>query len=161
MAYGTINRRLAAVRMLVRLAKLVGMVSWEIEVSAGEKTQCRDTRGVSKRAFKIASRIGDDTMRARRDGAIVALARHAHLTRVEISALLLEHYGPNPAAPSITVGKRVIGLTKKIKLSLDSWVEVRGFKAGVLFTSCSDRSMPMTQDEIIVLVRPDSILGDA
>jgi len=55
----------------------------------------------------------------------------------------------------------VIGLTKKIKLSLDSWVEVRGFKAGVLFTSCSDRSMPMTQDEIIVLVRPDSILGDA
>lgn len=161
MAYGTINRRLTVVRTLVRLAKLVGAVKWEIDVPAGPKTKRRDTRGVSKRSLKAASRMVDDTPRARRDRAIVTLAHHAQLKRADVVSLLLEHYDPDPLNPSIEVAGYKMALTKKVKISLDAWVEVRGFKSGSLFTRIDDRTTPMTQDEIIVLVRSDSILGDS
>lgn len=161
MAYGTINRRLAAIRTLVRLAKFVGAVTWEIDVSAGPKTKRRDTRGVSKQSLKVADRMSDDTPRARRDRAIVTLAHHAQLKRSDVVKLMLEHYDPDPLNPSIEVAGYKMALTKKVKSSLDAWVEVRGFKSGSLFTRLDDKTTPMTQDEIIVLVRSDSILGDS
>lgn len=159
MAYGTINRRLTVIRTLVRLAKLIGVVSWEIDVPAGPRTSRRDTRGVSKRALRIAERMTGETRQARRDKAIIALAHHAQLTRAEVVSLRLDQYNPDPSAPSLSVGRRRARLNKKIKSVIDAWVEVRGLKAGPLFTSHDDKSSPMTQDEIIVLVRPDAVLS--
>lgn len=159
MAYGTINRRLAAVRTLVRMAKLIGMVTWEIDVPAGERTARRDTRVVSKRAVRVAGRMDGETLRPRRDRAIVLLAHHAQLTRAEIVGLLLEHYDPDPAGPSVAVGASRVALPKKIKQALDAWIEMRGFAGDTLFTR-EDRSTPMAKDEIIALVRPGSIASE-
>lgn len=158
-AYGTINRRLTTIRTLVRMARLIGAISWEIDVPAGEKTSRRDTRGVSKGALRSVKRMKDDTPRARRDKAVVDLAHHARLTRAEVIGMLLEHYDPNPVRPTISIERRRVALTTDIKKSLDAWVEVRGFKPGCLFTQHDDKRSPLTHDDVIALVRPGSVLS--
>jgi integrase/recombinase XerC len=159
LAYGTINRRLTAIRTLIRMAKLIGMVSWDIDVSAGDRTLHRDTRGVNKSVLVSTSRRKDDTPQVRRDKAIVTLAHHGRLNRAEIVSLPLENYDPNPESPTVTVGGRAVELTKAVKKSLDRWIEVRGFKGSLLFTQHDDRTKPMTAAEIIALVRPGSVLS--
>lgn len=158
MAYGTINRRLAAIRTLVRMAKLTGLVSWDIDVSAGDKLLTRDIRGVSKKALKVAERMSDASRRARRDKAIVLMTHEANLTRAEVSGLALEHYDPDPGRPSVHIKGHRLALSKKAKRALDAWIEVRGFRTGPLFTG-PDGSSPVSPEDLIALVRPGSILS--
>lgn len=159
MAYGTVNRRLTAIRTLVRAARLAGIVSWNIDVPTGDKTPRRDVRGASKAALRMARRMTSDTRRSRRDMAIVMLAHHARLSRAEIVQLELEDYVPDPTAPHLSVGSKKVSLEKEVKKALDAWVEVRGFRPGHLFTSGPDSMSAMNRDDLIAIVRPGSILS--
>jgi len=45
LAAATVNRRLAALRSLVKVARLLGMVAWQLDVEAVPSEALRDTRG--------------------------------------------------------------------------------------------------------------------
>jgi hypothetical protein len=54
-AAATVNLRLAAVRSLVKMARMTGLVSWTIEVQALKAEAYRDTRGVGQADTGVCS----------------------------------------------------------------------------------------------------------
>ena len=51
LASATVNRRLAALRSLVKAARLVGMASWSLELPGPKAAPYRDTRGPGRAGF--------------------------------------------------------------------------------------------------------------
>lgn len=135
----TINRRLAAVRSLVKLARTLGMVSWSIEVENLKAQTYRDTRGPGRQGFRrlleeAESRTGK---KALRDRAILRLLHDLALRRAEVVSLDLEDVDLEGGAISV-LGK---GRTQKERLSLPeptrdalaAWIGARGTEPGPLF----------------------------
>ena len=140
----TINRRLAALRSLVKLARLLGLVAWSIEVRGEKLKRYRDTRGPSldgvRRLLASLERRWDD--KTIRDRAIVRLLFDLALRRGELVGLDLEHL--DLVAGTVAVlsrgnGEReLLTLPAETQAALRDWIEVRRFYAegpGPLFTN--------------------------
>jgi len=85
----TVNRRLAAIKDLIRYAQKVGKCSWNLADIAGEKVKSyRDTTGIEPEAFKLLMRWCDrTTIKGKRDYALLRLLWENALRRGEVSAL--------------------------------------------------------------------------
>jgi integrase/recombinase XerC len=86
----TINRRLAAVRSLLKLAHRLGFASTDGRgLVDGERARAyRDTRGVDLKTLKrLVALPGRDSLRGLRDTAILALLCQNALRRAEVCAL--------------------------------------------------------------------------
>lgn len=161
-AVGTIKRRIGAIRGLVRYARLVGAITWDIRVSVPNAS--RDSRKLSPEVRAHAEELAALAhVRARRDYALLTCIQEASLSREEISALTLEHYEPNPASPLLRVLRNAsivtVPVSQKLKAAMDSWVEVRGLRAGPLFTRILD-DRPVLEhglepDDVLAIIRPD------
>jgi integrase len=106
LASSTVNRRLAALRSLVRVGRLLGIVAWKLEVEGLRDEPYRDTRGpgvagVQALMDQVAKR---DDAKGRRDAAILRLAYDLGLRRGEIVGLDPEHL--DLAAPTVLVWAR-------------------------------------------------------
>jgi len=135
----TINRRLASLRSLVKLARTLGMVSWYLEIENVRSEPYRDTRGPGKEGF---SALLDEAKKGRknktaRDQAILRLLYDLGLRRGEVVALDLEDL--DLAAGTLAIlGK---GRTQKVNLTLPEqtksvlleWLSIRGTTPGPLF----------------------------
>jgi integrase/recombinase XerC len=88
----TINRRLAALRSLVKLARLFGFVPWTLDIPGVEARPYRDTRGQGKEGLRglLATLKGREDPKAYRDRAIVRLLFDLALRREEVVRLDLE-----------------------------------------------------------------------
>lgn len=89
---GTINRRLATVRGLVRRARVAGRVAWELEVEGVTRLVLRDTRGPGAQAAgamlaAAAATAEECPVRAARDHAMLQLLVALGLRRGEICSL--------------------------------------------------------------------------
>lgn len=137
----TVNRRLAAVRSLVRRARLLGLVPWTLEVTNVKAQPYRDTRGPGRDGFhRLLSALKERSdSRAKRDRALVRLLFDLALRRQEVVSLDVDDV--DLQARSITViGK---GRTQKSRLSIPQqtaasikeWLRVRGPAPGPLFTN--------------------------
>ncbi len=137
----TINRRLAALRSLSQMAKMLGMIPWTLQVKNRKIEAYRDTKGPGIEAFKkilmLTAARGDN--KGIRDTAILRLLFDLGLRRGELIALDLEDL--NFERKTIQVmGK---GRTQKTELSLpghtltalSGWLKVRGQDCGPLFTN--------------------------
>jgi integrase/recombinase XerC len=137
----TINRRLSALRALVKLARTLGMVVWSLEVQSLKAESYRDTRGPGRAGFRdmldlLAKRKG---AKATRDRAILRLLFDLGLRRAEVVGLDLADVDLEAATVAV-LGK---GRTSKVKLTMPSptlaavaaWVKLRGQDPGALFTS--------------------------
>lgn len=141
LAAATVNRRLAAVRSLVKLARTVGLVSWALEVPSVKAEAYRDTRGPGRDGFRrlleAAGRRRDG--KAVRDRALLRLLHDLALRRGEVAHLDLEDLDLEAGTVAV-LGK---GRTAKVRLTLPdptkdalrSWLEVRGTEAGPLFVN--------------------------
>lgn len=137
----TINRRLAALRALVKLGRTLGLVSWSLEVQNVKTEQERDLRGPGRNVLKrvltsLAERSGP---KPRRDLAILRLLHDLGLRRGEVVSLDREHFDPERGALSV-LGKgraaRVsLTLPAETKNALQGWLGVRGDTPGPLFTN--------------------------
>lgn len=151
LASSTVNRRLAALRSLVRVARLLGIVAWEIEVEGLRDEPYRDTRGpgvAGVQALMDQAARRDDA-KGRRDAAIVRLAYDLGLRRGEIIGLDAEHLDL-AAATVLVLGKgrrrrQVLMLPGPTKEALGAWVSVRGTTPGPLFPTL-DRTGRMHLD---------------
>ena len=94
MSTSTINLRLSAVRSLVRLARVVGLVTWSLEVQNLRCENCRDCRGPGvdgvRRLLDRAAQHRSPA-HAARDVAMVRLMFDLGLRRGSVTSLDVEH----------------------------------------------------------------------
>jgi len=137
----TINRRLAALRSLVQLARTLGIVPWTLEVRNLRAESYRDTRGPGRRGVRLLldeiERRGDK--KSLRDRAALRLLYDLGLRRSEVVGLDVDDLDLDAGTLAV-LGK---GHTQKTKLTLPAptreaireWLEARGTEPGPLFTN--------------------------
>jgi integrase/recombinase XerC len=140
----TVNRRLAALRSMVKLARTLGMVPWTLEVEGMKSEPYRDTRGPGRGGFRsllelLAGRID---AKAVRDRALLRCLFDLGLRRAEVVGLDLADVDlGDPAAGTIAVlgkgrtAKVILTLPVETKAALEAWLVVRGQEPGPLFRS--------------------------
>ena len=138
----TVNRRLAAVKSLVKLARMLGVCAFQLDVAALPHEKYRDTRGPGREGFlQLLEELGHRTdEKASRDRAILRLLYDAALRRGEVSSLDLEHVDLTRQELWV-LGKGRQGERQRVTLpeetrdALAAWVKRRGFEPGPLFTN--------------------------
>jgi integrase/recombinase XerC len=137
----TINRRLAALRSLVQLARMLGIVAWTLQVKNVRAESYRDTRGPGRRGVRLLldelERRGDK--KSLRDRAGLHLLYDLGLRRSEVVALNIDDLDLDAGTVAV-LGK---GRTQKAKLTLPEptkeairlWLEARSIEPGPLFTN--------------------------
>jgi len=141
LAAATINRRLAALRSLVKLARTLGMVPWTLEVEGLEACAYRDTRGPGTdgvRSMLVVMGARQDA-KGKRDVAILRLLRDMALRRGELVSLDLEHLDLVTSKLAVLgkgrTGRELLTIPRPTLEALRAWIEVRGTVPGPLFTN--------------------------
>lgn len=141
LAPATVNRRLAALRSLVKLANTLGMVPWRLEVESVKSQAYRDTRGPGRDAYRALLDVARDQApaKASRDVALVHFLHDLGLRRGEVVALDLADLNTRTQTLKI-VGK---GCTEATPITIPAptfdvllgWLAHRGDAPGALFTN--------------------------
>lgn len=143
LAPATVNRRLAALRSLVRVAGMLGKVTWRLDVPAVRSESYRETSGPGRDV--VWQIIADLNRKAdpisRRNLALVRCLYDLGLRRGE--AVALDVADLNLEAGTVKVKGK--GRTEKTPLTLphstaaalSAWLAVRGSSSGPLFTALS------------------------
>lgn len=141
LAPATINRRLAALRSVVRLARVLGLVPWSLEVRNERSETYRDTRGPGSAGFRRVLAQSDSRTDAKglRDRAILHLLYDLALRRIEVTRLDLEDLRLEDGTLAVLgKGKRtksLLTLPDPTRRALEAWLAARGTDAGPLFTT--------------------------
>lgn len=135
----TINRRLAAIRSLVRLANMLGIVTWEIKITGVKVQPYRDTRGPGKQGFvALLTQVRRKrTPKASRDYLALRLLYDLALRASEVVSLDMDDV-------DLTVGtvavqgkgrseKQVLTMPEPTKQAFHDWITKRGSEAGPVF----------------------------
>jgi len=110
----TINRRLAALRSLVKLARSFGQVGWFLEVQGPRGESYRNTLGPGRDGVRLLlAQLGGDGPAHCRDRAILRLLYDLGLRRAEVVGLDVVDVGPEACSVQI-LGK---GRTQKETLT--------------------------------------------
>ena len=137
----TVNRRLAAVRSLVKLARMLGLVPFGLEVQNVRSHAYRDTRGPGLAGVRILMRelVERSDRKGVRDLAILRLLYDLGLRRGEIVALDVEDVDLEQERLWVIgkgrTQKETLSLPEPTRRALAGWLEVRGLEAGPLFTN--------------------------
>lgn len=124
----TINVRLSAVKSLVNYARRIGKCNYSLEDVEGLQAETyRDTTGISPDSFKqITATINPDSLKGKRDLAILRLLWDNALRRAEICSLNLEDYQPGESRLWIKgkgkLTKEAITLSSKAITLIDHWL---------------------------------------
>lgn len=144
-APSTTNRRLAAVRSLVKLARMIGLTYWNVEVGGVRHEPSRDTRGPTPDVITriLALTNQQPSHLGLRNRAMLRLMfdlglRVAEVVRLDVADVNLD------AAGVWVLGK---GRTRKERLTLPgptidalrAWLTHRGHQPGPLLLSFSNR----------------------
>lgn len=142
LAPSSVNRHLAALRSLVKMARTVGLVSWQLEVPSERAESYRDTQGPSDSGYQrlLQAAEGRPDAKGRRDLAAIRLLhdlalRCAEVARLDVSDLDL----PERRLQVIGKGRREpvwLSLPESTCKVLVAWLDARGRAPGPLFTSC-------------------------
>jgi len=150
LASATINRRLAAIRSTVKMARMAGIISWALDVP-GEKAQpYRDTRGPGRAGFRaMLANAGGARPRDIRDRAIIRLLYDLALRRGEVAALDLGDVDLDAGKIMIRgKGRREKEdrtLPPETATALREWLEIRSDQGEPLFCNF-DRAGQRTAD---------------
>ena len=137
----TINRRLAALRSLVKMARTLGKVLWSLEVGNLNVQPYRDTRGPGRVPIRRVLAKLDQRLdpKAKRDRALIRLLSDLALRVREVVSLDLEHIDLQASTISVLgkgrCARETISLPQETKDALQGWLEVPGLNFGPLFTN--------------------------
>jgi integrase/recombinase XerC len=158
----TINRRLAALRSVVRLARLIGLITWTIEIRSLKVQPYRDTRGPGRRGVRLLFdeiAAHGDTPPSRRDLAISRMLFDLALRRGEVVSLDVQHLHLDEAYVEVLrkggAGRVHLTLPAKTIAALQRWLEYRGAESGPLFSNFdrSGKGQRLTANSIWRLLR--------
>ena len=131
----TINRRLSAVKSMVRMARRLEMCDWTLaEVDGLTVKPYRDTRGITASQYRMMLVfVNRFTLAGSRDFAIMTLLWEAGLRRSELVNCDVRHFDLEQNRLSI-LGKgrnerEWIDLTESGVLAVSEWLEQRGVYA--------------------------------
>ncbi len=135
LAAATVNRRLAAIRSCVKLARTLGFVAWELDVEGMRVEPYRDTRGPGVKVIRAMLACAEGS----RDRAIIRLASERGLRRNEIRLLDVADVDQEGSRLRV-LGK---GRTAKVWItiapstlaSIEEWLVERGHHPGPLVTA--------------------------
>ena len=137
----TINRRLAALRSIVRLANLIGLVYFKLEVSNEKVSLTKDVRGPDKASIKaIFDSLGHRTdKKGIRDLAIVTLfysngLRSFELINIDMADLDLAHNRLKILGKGRNE-KEWIDIPNITQTRVEAWIQLRGTEDGPLFVN--------------------------
>jgi integrase/recombinase XerC len=144
LAPATTNRRLAALRSLVQLACLLGLVPWRLSVPGIEAIPYRDTRGPGKEGYqRLLALEGTISAKAHRDHAILRLLFDLALRREEVVRLDRDDVDLPGKRISILGKKRTqkewLSLPQPTASALVDWINMRGEGPGALFINLDRR----------------------
>lgn len=157
----TVNRRLAALRSLLKLARMLGLSTLQLEVSNLPAECYRDTRGPGREGFR--EMLKELSLRRDkkgvRDRAILRLLYDLALRRQEVVSLRLSDL--DLSGKTIWVlGKgrqtrQKLTLAPETREALCAWLKVRGDEPGPLFFSLDPASWggPLSSSGIYRIVR--------
>jgi len=146
LAAATVNRRLAAVRSLVRLARTLGMVPWTLEVPSVKAEAYRDTAGPGTAAVRriLADLQAQDGPKAARDLALVRLLFDLGLRRGEVVSIdrvdLDLDRGVVHVLGKGRTAREPVSLPAPTREALVAWLAHRGDEDGPLFASFDRRT---------------------
>lgn len=132
LAPATINRRLSAVRSVVKLARQLGITDWRPEVDGVKSQAYRDTAGpgVDGSRALLKAAVDQVPIKAKRDVAIVRMLFDMGLRRGELASLDIEHLDLDGRKVSIMgKGKRErvpVTLPVETTKALREWLDMRG-----------------------------------
>jgi len=137
----TVNRRLAALRSLVKLGRTLGLIPWTLEIQGMKSETYRDTKGPGRSGFRDMLHALNKRHDAKgtRDRAILRCLFNLGLRRKEVIGLDLDDFNSDAGTVAV-LGK---GRTEKVALTLPaetraailSWLAIRGLAPGPLFHS--------------------------
>lgn len=136
----TINRRLAALRSMVKLGRTLGLVGWTLEISNVKAQAYRDTRGPGREGFSaLLITAGKQKPKAIRDRAILHLLFDLALRRAEVVALDVADVDFTKGTISILgkgrEQKEILSLPALTAEALRAWLDVHPTKTGPLFVN--------------------------
>lgn len=144
LAAATVSRRLTTVRSMVRLARVLGMVSWSLDVGGAKGDRYRDTRGPGADGFAAMLRSAaaqSNASKAARDAALLWCLFAPALRRGEVAALDLEHLDLPGSRVSVLGKGRAdrewVTLPDETTKALRAWIAARGEAPGPLFVNLS------------------------
>lgn len=137
-----INQALSALRGVVQIARMLGMIPWTLEVVSIKVTTYRDTRGPGRDGMRsildVVERAAQEgTAKGLRDLALVRILFDLGLRRFEVESLDMEHVDMTEGRVWI-LGKgrsqrEARTLPAQTKEALARWITCRGTDPGPLF----------------------------
>lgn len=160
MAPATINRRLCALRSVIKVLRTAGQTSWVPEVPGVKGKRYRDTRGAGDDGVRsllhvieadMASERRGTRWQAYRDMAMVRLMSGMALRKGSVLSIDIEHVDRRQKRLLVQLkGDRERSwkyLDKLTWSSIEAWLEVRGPNPGALF--CTQKSYGRMQQTSI------------
>jgi integrase/recombinase XerC len=137
----TINRRLATLRSLIKLANTLGLVSWTLWVKNFPAQPYRDTGGPGREGFRamLDAAGAQPGPKGLRDVALLRLLHDLGLRRSEAVRLDVEDVDlPGNRISILSRGrswKEPVTLPEPTRAALLAWLEARGSEPGPLFVN--------------------------
>jgi integrase/recombinase XerC len=150
----TINARVQGVRSLVRLARMLGLITWSLEVAQAKVEPYRDTRGPGMRVLRQLLDVVacDQTAMGKRNYALLRVLHDLALRRASVASLDLEHWErEGQCLWVLTKGKiqrRKKDLADQTQKALEAWSKARGDAAGPLFVRIR-AGQQLTKDRLL------------
>ena len=141
LAPATVNRRLAALRSVVKLGRTLGLVTWTLEVEGLKTRSYRETRGPGLQGVRqmLEHLEASSNAKSIRDTAIIRALYGMGLRRGELISLDLCDLDLAEGRMAIIgkgrLEKESLSIPPRTLESLRAWVAVRGEEEGPLFTS--------------------------
>ena len=136
----TVNRRLSALRSMVRHARVLGLVPWTVEVSNVRSEPYRDTRGPGREGVQRMLRALErrkPSAKVKRDRAAVRLMFDLALRREEVVSLDLADLdiaqGTLKVLGKGRTQRTTLTMPEPTRRALCAWVAERGDEPGPLF----------------------------
>lgn len=128
----TVNRTVSSIRSMVKVARMIGLVPWTLEVPNVTSVTYRDTRGPGVDAVQKMLehlRAMPDQITARRNAALIRLLFNQGLRRGEVVSLDVGHFDKGRSTLMVLGKKRrereAIQLSEAAAKALSAWLEVR------------------------------------
>jgi integrase/recombinase XerC len=137
----TINRRLAMLRSLIKLANTLGLVSWTLWVRNAPAQPYPDTDGPGRDGFRamLDAAGAQPGPKGLRDVALLRLLHDLGLRRSEAVRLDIEDVDlPGKRISLLSRGrswKEPVALPEATQAALAAWLEARGSEPGPLFVN--------------------------
>jgi integrase/recombinase XerC len=135
----TINRRLTALRSMIKLARTLGLIPRTLEIQGLKTEGYRDTRGPGRNGFRALLEVlnGRSDAKTVRDRAILRCLFDLGLRRKEVITLDLEDFDRQAGTLAVLgkgrTAKNTLTLPPQTRQSLETWIDARGLEPGPLF----------------------------